>query len=70
MAVDRVEAIYKLSRANRWLGDYYSEILYYVCVMDFTIKELAAKFQMNRQVAGHKFRNAIDDFKKFLDQIY
>jgi hypothetical protein len=28
------------------------------------------KFQMNRQVAGNKFRNAIDDFKKFLDQIY
>jgi hypothetical protein len=38
--------------------------------MDFTIKELAMKFQMNRQVAGNKFRNAIDDFKKFLDQIY
>ena len=70
MAVDRVEAIYKLSRANNWLGDYYCEILYYVCVMDFTIKELAMKFQMNRQVAGSKFRYAIDDFKKFLDQIY
>ena len=69
MAVDRVEAIYKLSRANRWLGEYYCEILYYVCVMDFTIKELAAKFQMNRQAAGNKFRNAIDDFKKFLARL-
>jgi len=44
--------------------------MYYVCVQDFTIKELAAKYQMSRSYAGERFREAVNEFKKFLDQSY
>ena len=70
IAVDRVEAIYKLSRSHSWLGDYAFQILYRICVEDFTVKELAAKYQMNRLYAGKRLREAIDEFQKFLDQTY
>jgi YesN/AraC family two-component response regulator len=70
MAVDRVEAIYKLSRSHTWLGDYSFQILYRICVEDFTVKELAAKHQMHRSYAGQRLREAIDEFRKFLDQSY
>ena len=70
MAVDRVEAIYKLSRSHTWLGDYSFQILYRICVEDFTVKELAAKHQMNRSYAGQRLREAVDEFRKFLDQSY
>ena len=70
MAVDRVEAIWKLSRSSTWLGEFASLIMYYVCVQDFTIKELAAKYQMSRSYAGERFREAVNEFKKFLDQSY
>ncbi|QDP58071.1 MAG: hypothetical protein Unbinned4026contig1002_13 [Prokaryotic dsDNA virus sp.] len=70
MAVDRVEAIYKLSRSHTWLGDFAFQIMYKVCVEDFTVKEVAARFQMHRSYAGQRLREAIDEFRKFLDQSY
>tara|TARA_Y100001972_G_C7505560_1_gene255678 strand:- start:56 stop:529 length:474 start_codon:yes stop_codon:yes gene_type:complete len=70
MAVDRVEAIFKLSRSHTWLGDYAFQILYRVCVEDFNIRELASKYQMDRVYAGKRLREAIEEFKKFLDQSY
>ena len=70
IAVDRVEAIYKLSRSHTWVGDLAFEILYKICVEDFTVKELAAKYQMHRSYAGKRLREAIEEFKKFLDQTY
>lgn len=70
IAVDRVEAIFKLSRSHTWIGDFAFEILYKVCVEDFTVKELAARYQMHRSYAGNRLREAIEEFKKFLDQTY
>ncbi len=70
MAVDRVESIYKLSRSHTWLGDFAFHLLYRICVEDFTVKEVAAKYQMHRSYAGQRLREAIDEFRKFLDKSY
>ena len=51
------------------LHDLAFEILYKICVEDFTVKELAAKYQMHRSYAGKRLREAIEEFKKFLDHV-
>tara|TARA_R100000951_G_scaffold69551_1_gene58529 strand:- start:170 stop:643 length:474 start_codon:yes stop_codon:yes gene_type:complete len=68
MATDRIDAIYKLSRLHTWLGDKGFGLVYTVCVEDYTIKETAAMYQVDRVYLGKRFREAIDESQKFFDQ--
>lgn len=70
MAVDRIDSIYKLSRLHTWVGDYAFQLLYKICVEDHTIKETSAMYQVDRVYLGKRFREAIEELKKFFDQSY
>lgn len=70
IAIDRIDAIYKLSRLHTWLGDYASHLLYKICVDDYTIKEASAIYQVDRSYLGKRFREAVEELKTFLDQSY
>ncbi len=70
MAVDRIDAIYKLSRLHTWVGDYAFQLLYKICVEDHTIKEVSAMYQVDRVYLGKRLREAIEELKKFFDQSY
>jgi len=68
MAIDRIDAIYKLSQINGYLGFYTSELLYKVCIQDFNLKELSIVYQMPRAYAGHRLREAINELQSFFDK--
>jgi len=70
MAVDRIDAIYKLSRLHTWVGDYAFQLMYKICVEDHTIKEASAMYQVDRVYLGKRLREAIEELKKFFDQSY
>jgi hypothetical protein len=70
MATDRIDAIYKLSKLNLYIGELSSNLLYKICVQDYTIKETAAMHQVDRVYLGKRFRECIDEAQKFFDQTY
>ena len=70
LSVDKIDAIAKLSRINGFVGEKTSQILSNVCIMDFTVKELAASLNRPRQYAGHRIREAIDEVRRFFENKY
>ena len=68
MATDRIDAIYKLSRLHKWLGDKAFGLVYKICVEDYTIKETSAMYQVDRVYLGKRFRESIDESQIYFDK--
>ena len=68
MAPDRIDAMYRLSKLNKYIGELASNFLYRICVQDYTIKETSAMYQVDRVYLGKRFREAIDEAQVFFDK--
>ena len=68
MATDRIDAMFKLSQLNKYIGELESNFLYRICVQDYTIKETSAMYQVDRVYLGKRFREAIDEAQVFFDK--
>jgi hypothetical protein len=68
MATDRIDAMFKLSQLNKYIGELASNFLYRICVQDYTIKETSAMYQVDRVYLGKRFREAIDEAQVFFDK--
>tara|TARA_R100001594_G_scaffold30570_1_gene57143 strand:+ start:7952 stop:8404 length:453 start_codon:yes stop_codon:yes gene_type:complete len=70
MAVDRIDAIFRLSKIHEYIGDFAFELLYKVCVLDHNLKEITSIYNFPKGYAGNRLREAIEELKKYFEKTY